>query len=108
MDEQLRQQMVLEANRKSAGVAYVLWFFVGAFGAHRFYLDQTGSGIAQLLLLLLGWLPFLLGWVVLGIWLFIDLFLIPGIVRRKNIEMIGMMGGLSVAIPAVPAQRISG
>lgn len=83
-----RAQMMYDANRKSAGAAYLLCLFLGGFGAHRFYLGCTGSAVVQLLLGLLGWLPFFLGWFALGIWLIIDLFLIPGIVRDKNMAMV--------------------
>ena len=82
-----RQQMMYDANRKSTGVAYLLWFLLGGFGAHRFYLGQTGSATAQLILLLLGWIPLFVGWVVLGVWLFVDLFLIPGIARDENMRV---------------------
>jgi TM2 domain-containing membrane protein YozV len=84
---QARAQMMYDANRKSTGVAYLLWFFLGGFGAHRFYLGSTGPAVAQLLLLLLGWVPLFMGWVVLGIWLLADLFLIPGIARDANMRL---------------------
>jgi len=82
-----RQHMIYDANRKSTGVAYLLWFFLGGFGAHRFYLGQTGTAVTQLLLLLLGWIPMFVGWIALGIWLFVDLFLIPGIAREQNLRL---------------------
>ncbi|KLE33867.1 TM2 domain-containing protein [Aurantiacibacter luteus] len=93
MDDNLRTQLMFEAQRKSAGAAYLLWFFLGGFGAHRFYLGQTGTGIAQLLLGLLGWIPLFLGWLVLGIWWVVDAFLIPGIIERQNMEAIERLGG---------------
>lgn len=34
-------------NGKSLGVAYALWFFLGGFGAHRFYAGRTGSAIGM-------------------------------------------------------------
>jgi TM2 domain-containing membrane protein YozV len=82
-----RQHMIYDANRKSTGVAYLLWFFLGGFGAHRFYLGQTGTAVTQLLLALLGWIPMFVGWFALGIWLFVDLFLIPGIAREQNMRL---------------------
>ena len=91
MDERTRQQLVFEAQKKSTGAAYLLWFFLGGFGAHRFYLGQTGTAVAQLLLLLLGWIPFGIGWAVLGLWLLVDLFLIPGIISQRNMELINTM-----------------
>lgn len=36
--------------QKSVGVAYVLWFFLGAFGVHQFYLGNTGRGLFNLVL----------------------------------------------------------
>ena len=88
MDQGIKQQLIFEANRKSTGASYLLWFFLGGFGAHRFYLGRTGSGIAQLLLGLLGWVPVFLGWVVLGIWWLIDAFLIPDMIRTENLMTI--------------------
>lgn len=42
-------QKKLEANQKSVGVAYLLWFFLGGFGAHRFYLEKITSAIIMIL-----------------------------------------------------------
>ena len=102
MEERTRQQLVFEAQKKSTGAAYLLWLFLGGFGAHRFYLGQTGTAVAQLLLLLLGWIPFGIGWGVLGLWLLVDLFLIPGIISRQNMELINTMdrGASSAAMAA--------
>lgn len=46
-------------NRRSMLVAYLLWFFLGALGIHRFYLGRPVSGVIWLLtggLLGIGWL----------------------------------------------------
>lgn len=72
---------------KSMAIAYILWLFLGGLGAHRFYLGRTGSAIAQLVLTIIGIVLslVLVGFVpliVVGIWLFVDLFLIPGMVRN--------------------------
>lgn len=88
MDENLKQQLLFEANRKSTGAAYLLWFFLGGFGAHRFYLGRTGTAVGQLLLLLFGWVPLFLGWLALGIWWLVDAFLIPDIIRVENLKTI--------------------
>lgn len=82
--QQTRAQLFYQANAKSVGVSYLLWFFLGGLGVHRFYLGRSGSGAAQMLLGLLGWLPLFLGWAVLGCWLLVDAFLIPGIARDEN------------------------
>lgn len=36
------------SNTKSPVVAYLLWFFLGGFGAHRFYMGRIGSGLGML------------------------------------------------------------
>ncbi len=82
-----RAQMMYDANKKSQGVAYLLCIFLGGFGAHRFYLGSTGAGAVQLILWVLGWLTFFVAWIPLGIWIFIDLFLIPGIAREQNMRL---------------------
>ncbi|GAA0310225.1 TM2 domain-containing membrane protein YozV [Gracilibacillus halotolerans] len=76
-------------NQKSIAVAYILWFFFGMLGIHRFYTGRTGTGIVQLLLSLFGWATtfLIIGWFILpivGIWLFIDIFLIPGLCRNPR------------------------
>jgi TM2 domain-containing membrane protein YozV len=39
----LEREMLLDASLKKAPVAYALWFFLGGFGAHRFYLGALGG-----------------------------------------------------------------
>lgn len=48
-----------QAPRRSILVAYLLWFFFGFFGIHRFYMGDTVIGVIYLLtgaLCGLGWL----------------------------------------------------
>ncbi len=84
-----RSQMLFEANRKSVGVAYLLWLFFGWLGGHRFYAGHTGSAVAQLMLSIVGWATAWLGvgfllLAPLSIWLLVDAFLIPGWIRNRN------------------------
>jgi TM2 domain-containing membrane protein YozV len=70
-------------------IAYVLAVFLGAFGAHQFYLRHPGIAVTQLVLTVLGWLTawLIIGWfliVPVWCWVVVDLFLIPGWVRRAN------------------------
>lgn len=74
-----RALMLFEANKKNILVAYILWFFLGLFGAHNFYLKRTGVGVAQLILTLT-----LIGTAITIVWIIIDAFLIPGWVRNQN------------------------
>ncbi|MGO2112088.1 MAG: NINE protein [Pseudoclavibacter sp.] len=75
--------------RKDMTVTYLLAIFLGGFGAHQFYLGRTGPAVTQLILYIVGWLTvwiFIgsLVWLALGIWVIVDLFLIPGLVRNIN------------------------
>ena len=88
-----QEQMLIEQrvtnDAKSIGVAYLLWFFLGPFGAHRFYLGKTGSALAQMALTIVGVLTLfvVVGSVLLiivGIWLIVDAFLIPGIIQQHK------------------------
>ncbi len=82
--------MAFEANKKSAGVAYLLWFFTGGVGGHRFYMGRTGSAVFQLILTVLGWMTiWLMGFgllflIPLGIWLLVDVFILGGMVADHN------------------------
>lgn len=76
------------ANEKpSALVAYLLWFFLGYFGVHRFYLGRWFSGLFMLSMLGIGTLtaPIFIGFVpllILGIMWVVDLLLIPGMISN--------------------------
>jgi TM2 domain-containing membrane protein YozV len=44
---------------KSKGIAYLLWFFLGVFGVHKFYLEKIAVGIIYFItggLFLIGWI----------------------------------------------------
>lgn len=80
-----------DIEKKSLIVAYVLWFFLGYVGAHRFYLGKPISALvlltlsASILLLTFvsfGFLSFL--WFIVGLWWLIDALLIPGIAAGRN------------------------
>jgi TM2 domain-containing membrane protein YozV len=96
-----RLQMTFQAQKKSTGAAYLLWFFLGGLGGHRFYLGQTGTAITQLILFVLGWLTlvivigvFLLA--AVGIWLLVDAFLIPGMIEQQNMKLVNNLTGGAV------------
>lgn len=76
------QQILIEARianeRKSAGVAYAFWFFLGIVSAHRFYLGKPGTAILQILSYL----------IVIGfVWWVIDAFLIPDMIRKHQARL---------------------
>ena len=78
------EQLVLyEDQKKSMAVAYVLWAFVGPFGAHRFYLGQTGTAVAQLVLTLS-----IVGVIVTLIWWIVDAVLTHEMVKELNRDIL--------------------
>jgi TM2 domain-containing membrane protein YozV len=92
MSEAAREMMMYDAQKKSVGVAYLLWFFLGTLGGHRFYVGRTGTAVAQLLLTIAGACTMFLGvgfFIVgcVGLWVLIDAFLLPGIIRASNITL---------------------
>ena len=87
MSKDTRTLLLYDANRKSAVIAYILWFFLGWFGAHNFYLGRKGVGVAQVLLTIS-----VIGWFVTVVWVLVDAFLIPGWVRRENNLLLMQLG----------------
>ncbi|GGG21109.1 TM2 domain-containing protein [Paenibacillus abyssi] len=81
-----RELLLLEQEVKSQGksmvLAYVLWYFLGVFGGHRFYMGRTGSAIAQLVLTIT-----VIGALVTFIWWVIDAFLLHQWVKDRNQEV---------------------
>jgi len=82
-----RALMLFEANKKTALVAYLLWFFLGMFGGHNFYLKRTGVAVAQLILSIT-----IVGMLITIVWVFVDAFLIPGWVRNQNNLLAAQLG----------------
>jgi TM2 domain-containing membrane protein YozV len=79
LSEHERAMLLFENNRRTKKVAYLLWLFIGWFGAHNFYLRRNGVATAQLILSMI-----VVGLIITIPWWFVDAFLIPGGVRRHN------------------------
>ncbi|EGC31297.1 hypothetical protein DICPUDRAFT_156873 [Dictyostelium purpureum] len=83
---------------KDLAVTYLLWFFLGVFGIHRFYLNRPCSGV---LYLFTGGI-FLIGWLV-------DICLIPSMVEEENerdchtITNVNVVSNVSTGYPPQPA-----
>lgn len=92
-------------SQKSKTAAYLWWLFLGAVGAHKFYLGRPLAGalyaagwasiwvLALTGAIMVAWIPAAL----VSIAVFIDLFTIPGQVRAANAG--------SSAEPTSPATR---
>lgn len=105
LNELMVFQSEVRAHEKSAAIAYLM-LVGGHLGVHRFYLKRTGTAIAQLILFLVatgGYALTVLGsavesealmlfsllllvipGLVLFIWIIVDLFLMPRMVREYN------------------------
>lgn len=97
-------------KRKSLGIAYALWFFIGIFGAHRMYAltnDKEFDAIAcampfcaiggPLLMIFFSgnaamWALGLIALVFAAAVNLCDLFMIPSIIKRSNLKIIEGMG----------------
>ncbi|UVI31377.1 TM2 domain-containing protein [Paenibacillus spongiae] len=81
-----RELLILEQEVKNNGknmvVAYILWYFLGLFGGHRFYMKKTGSAVAQLILSIT-----VIGMIVTSIWWLVDAFLLHTWVKERNREV---------------------
>lgn len=62
--------------KKKPVIAWLLWFFFGALGGHRFYLGDTGVALGML---------FTLGG--LGVWALIDAFFINKRIAERNAQL---------------------
>lgn len=81
--------MAFQTHKKELAVAFLLWWFLGIFGGHRFYLGRAASGIAMLSITVVS-IPLALifiGVLTLGavwIWWLVDAFLLSGWVTQHN------------------------
>jgi TM2 domain-containing membrane protein YozV len=85
-EQQLLIEMRVANEGPSTATAYLLWLFLWFISAHRFYLGRPGTAILQILSY----------FIAIGfIWLLIDAFLIPGMIRQRQDEIrLRMMNSL--------------
>lgn len=95
------QSLSFSGEGKNIVIAYGLWFFLGGFGIHRFYLGKVGTGLVQLGLLafgfatsfiLIGLIPLL----VLAVWWVLDAYFVYKYVEEANRAAPGGHSTLSV------------
>jgi len=83
-----QQQMIFMAQynlmRKDVTAAILLAFFLGSFGAHRFYMGEIGLGVLYVVFCWTG-IPHLVA--------LVECFLLPGRVRMYNLQCAAAIAG---------------
>ncbi|RUS46110.1 TM2 domain-containing protein [Cohnella sp. AR92] len=96
-----KELLLLESETKSQGknmvVAYILWYFLGYFGGHRFYMKKTGSAIAMLILSIT-----LIGMIATFIWWIVDAFLLHNWVKEHNRQVEAKIVNQLISAPKQP------
>lgn len=82
-----KMEASLMYKEKNMVVAYLLWFFLGAFGGHRFYLGKTKSAIGMLVLFILGILTGGILLIPFYIWFLVDAYFVYKITNEHNDEI---------------------
>jgi TM2 domain-containing membrane protein YozV len=88
-------QMVLPMPYKDSTAAWLLWFFLGAFGAHHFYLGRTQWGVAYAIGFVVSWL---LAVVIIGFLGLIALFILWIIDATKMSERLRQCNAHAFAV----------
>lgn len=104
LNEPTKRSASFGSDGKNIVVAYLLWWFLGVLGIHRFYLGKIKTGLAQLLLLAFGWIPLFIGWIVLGFWWLLDAYFVYKYVSDYNQEI----GGEPLSFTVKTKQSVGG
>lgn len=89
-NEDFNKRLMYDNSKKDLVVALLLWWFLGIFGAHDFYLGDSGRGIAKIVLFIT-----VIGIIAVLIWELIDLFTLSGRVKQYNLNLMVRMGLIS-------------
>ena len=107
--------MWFETNKKSVGLAYAFWLFLGVLGGHRFYAGRPGTAILMACLTVFALAALQtsvsnpyedynavvgLSFGALGIWLLIDAFMLGTWITAHNTALISRRGITSYDVPA--------
>lgn len=78
-DEKMLVANEVSKNKKDKLTAWLLWWFLGGFGGHRYYFNKTGSAIAMTILTIT-----VVGVVITGPWVLIDAFSVNKWLRENE------------------------
>lgn len=88
--------MAFQVRKKDTVVAFLLWWFLGTVGGHRFYCNRPGSGAAMLVTTLLS-IPLcylcvgFIGMFAIFIWWIVDAFFLGAWVQQYNQEVMNQL-----------------
>lgn len=86
------EQMRLEEQKKNPVVAYILWWFLGFFGAHRFYMGKSNA-VTMLVISIVSFLTMVIvvgyiGLIAMFVWWVLDAISLHKWVKIYNLELI--------------------
>ena len=86
------EQMRLEEQKKNAIIAYILWWFLGFFGAHRFYMGKSNA-VTMLIITIVSFITMFIvvgyiGIVAMLIWWILDGISLHKWVKAYNLDLI--------------------
>jgi TM2 domain-containing membrane protein YozV len=82
-DLERQQMLAYEENRKSLGIAYVFLFLFGWLGGHKFYLAHYFAVAFYVIMFITGFI-FGFPWVILGICVIVDIFILNLHIKEYN------------------------
>lgn len=95
VDQKLYIEQYVSNEKKSLIVAYILWFFLGVFGAHRFYAGKTLTGVLMIVVLIISGLITLVTFglaaavtmLPITIWWLVDAVLVIFMIKNYNARL---------------------
>ncbi|WP_313587375.1 TM2 domain-containing protein [Aquidulcibacter sp.] len=78
-EDMIAIELRTDREAKDSFPAYVLWFFLGWLGAHRFFIGETKTGLAMLILSLS-----MVGFPITFVWWLTDAIRLGGLLQEKR------------------------
>lgn len=78
-EERILLNSEIEKNSKNSTIAWILWWFLGTIGGHRYYMNKQGSAIIMTILSFT-----VVGLIVSAPWALIDAFRLGGWLKEDK------------------------